>query len=229
MAIILGSTGITFPDATTQTTAAVAATGTLIGYRVYTTVGTNTYTKATNNPSFIIVELVGGGGGSICGSPTGAGTGGTTSFGTLCTATGGQGGIVGTATRTGGTGTLGDLNIQGGYGSSSSANAKGDFVNTWGGSPALYGASNGSRYTIGSTSGSVSNLAGKNYGCGAGASASGSGGGTAGSGAGGGYARKKILASALAASETVTVGAGGTAGSNGLVGGQGLAIVWEYK
>ena len=54
---VAGTTVITLPS-TSQTLNA----GTLIGYNIYTTVGANTYTKATNNPSFIIVEVVGGGG-----------------------------------------------------------------------------------------------------------------------------------------------------------------------
>jgi hypothetical protein len=40
--------------------ASASATGTLVGYNVYTS--SSTYTKATNSPTFIIVEVVGGGG-----------------------------------------------------------------------------------------------------------------------------------------------------------------------
>lgn len=61
---------------------AVPATGALIGYQVFTSSGT--YTKSTNNPSFVIVEVVGGGGSG--------GTGGTGSGIPAPTYYGGAGG-----------------------------------------------------------------------------------------------------------------------------------------
>lgn len=48
------------------------ATGSLIGYQVFTASGT--YTKATNNPSFVIVEVQGGGGSGGAGSSGGVST-----------------------------------------------------------------------------------------------------------------------------------------------------------
>lgn len=51
--------------------ASSTAAGRLLGYQIFTASGT--YTKATNNPSFIIAELIGGGGGGGgCDSNTGA-------------------------------------------------------------------------------------------------------------------------------------------------------------
>ena len=50
---INGTDGITFPDASVQLS---APAGTLLGYQVFTATGS--YTKATNNPTFVIVEVV---------------------------------------------------------------------------------------------------------------------------------------------------------------------------
>jgi hypothetical protein len=131
------------------------SSGALIGYNVYTTTGANTYTKATNNPSFVIVEVQAGGGGcaatgtnansstsgggggaygrkkilasALAASVTvtvGAGgvlnaTGGTSSFGSFVSCTGGAGSGTaggGNAVAAGGTSTGGDINITGGNG-----------------------------------------------------------------------------------------------------------------
>ena len=85
------STGITFPDATTQTTA--AGGGGFSNMQVFTSPGTWTKPASTNYVKSIVIG--GGGGGS---SPnTGGGlnpiqNGGTSSFGSFLSATGGQGG-----------------------------------------------------------------------------------------------------------------------------------------
>lgn len=197
-----------------HTMGAVPATGALIGYQVFTASGT--YTKATNNPSFVIVEVVGGGGGSgsFSSNSTGSGgTGGTSSFGSKVSATGGAGSIssvsAATAGGTGGLGSNGDLNIRGGAGIGNMDS----------------GANGGNSFFGGG--GLYLNAASANTGGGAGGNFRVGGGGA------GGYAIKKILASSLAASETVTVGNGGAGNTSGLndgyTGGSGLVIVWEYK
>jgi len=103
------STGITFPDATTQTTAAVGGGGGSLRTEVFVTPGT--WTKPASTSS-VKVTVVGGGGGGA--SPnTGGGlnptqNGGTSSFGAFVSATGGQGGrrIPSDVAGTSGTGTI---------------------------------------------------------------------------------------------------------------------------
>lgn len=179
---------------TNMATEALVISGTLIGYQVFTTSGT--YTKATNNPGFVIAEVVGGGGGQ-------AGTGGTSSFGAHCSATGGT-------TTTSGTGSSGDINATPVIGGRNSGYNPGSL---------------GSSLTV-SAPGSPGPL----YGFGKGATVSlaiaASGSGTAIGAGGGGYSKKKVLSSSLASSETVTIGAGGSGTTTGA---SGIVIVWEYK
>lgn len=209
-----------------HTMGAVPATGALIGYQVFTSSGT--YTKATNNPSFVIVEVVGGGGGG--GGTNGNGSaGGTSSFGSHCSATGGAGGVAvdgnGADGGAGGTGSGGNLNLTGGGGSSGDG-ASGVGIGGAGGNSFFGG---GARGVAGNKSG-VAAPANTGGGGSGGASANNIAGG--GGGGAGGYSCKTILASALASSETVTRGAGGSGNSGvvtGGVGGTGLVIVWEYK
>ena len=167
------------------------SSGTLIGYQVFTASGT--YTKATNNPSFVIVEGTGGGGGA-------SGNGGTSSFGTHISITGGA------AAGTGGTATGGDINSAGMPGNSDS-----------GSSAAVGVGAIGTLYTFGSGAtkyGTVVYPA---------TSVSATGGGSS------GYSKKIILASSLASSETVTVGAAGSGTTFGYPGAKaGVVIVWEY-
>ena len=187
---------LTSNAASAPTWTTLSVSGTLININYYATAGTATYTKATNDPTFVIVEVVGGGGGGNNGT-----AGGTSSFGAFCSATGG------TVSRTGGTGSGGDLNITGTTGNASPT-ANGGIAT---GGVSFLGAA-------GSGGGGQSYVSGKS-------TLAGTGGG------GGGYTREKLLASALAASVTVTVGAAGTAGASGsaTVGRVGLVIVYEYK
>jgi len=130
---------------------ALLAGGRLIGVQVFT--GTGTYTKTAGTTS-CVVQLVGGGGGSYSVASGGGGgggggyackrvtsigateavtigaggavngTGGTTSFGSHCSATGGAPGGV-TAGGAGGAGSSGDYNLTGsagGYGGAWAAN-----------------------------------------------------------------------------------------------------------
>ena len=212
-----GGTGLTAPgtagnvltsDGTDWVSSPVSAAGGLIGYQIFTSNGT--YTKATNNPSFVIVEVVGGGsggsgntsglvsqggagggycykkilaaslsasetvtigaGGALSTSANGA-AGGTTSFGTHCSATGGAAGG-----QTGGLGINGDMNKLGGKAISNFISGSTEFS---------FGISNGL---------SLSPVA--NSGCGGGGGSSGG------------------------------VGSAAGGGSNGAAG---KVIVWEYR
>ena len=180
----------------------VPATGSLIGYQVFTASGT--YTKATNNPSFVIVEVVGGGGGQT-------GGGGTSSFGAFCSATGGGASPTGAFGAAGGTGSGGDINSTG---------QRGLYLTGYG------GGGIGASWVV-QAAGGVSPIPG----FGTGSSSFASGGtipGTTASAGGGGYSRERILATSLATSETVTIGAAG-AGAGSLAATAGIVIVWEYQ
>ena len=98
---VAGNTILTLP--TTSGTIALASviSGTLLNIQYITATGTYTATAGTNS---VIVEVVGGG--------YGGSNGGTTSFGSLVSATGGQNGV-------GGLGVSGDLNAAGGAGGTS--------------------------------------------------------------------------------------------------------------
>jgi len=150
MPITLGSSGITFSNGTSQTTVMPADKGKPISVTSFTSSGTYTVPSGCTT---ILVQLVGGGGGSAgynesggaggfaegyysvsagatysvtiggggggVGYYAGAGDGGTTSFGSLISATGGYG-----ANRNyshggghGGSGSSGQINLQGGTGS----------------------------------------------------------------------------------------------------------------
>lgn len=168
---------------------------------VFTSSGT--WTKPAGFTGIVKVTVVGGGGGGS--GPGSAPTnGGTSSFGSHCSATGG--GSSASAITTGGVGSGGDINLRGGGG--------------------FYGNSNG--FGGGSIlSGPVMPgiAAGANTGCGGGGNNAGNGAG----GAAGGASIVWLDASALGATETVTIGAGGTA-SNGGGSNNGAAgiIIVEY-
>lgn len=207
-----------------------SSTGRLLATTYFTASGT--YSKATNNPSFIEVEVIGGGGGGG-GSGTG-GTGGTTSFGSHCSATGGVGGTtdsqagnVATSGGDGGTGSGGDLNTKGqaGAGGQGNGSSSGAARACMGGSGGGEGGGKGAAAGAGSWAGSAG---GANTGGGGGGGMTTGTTATVGGGGGqGGRSRKRILATSLSASETVTIGAGGTS-AGGSVGGTGLVIVREY-
>jgi len=102
------STGITFPDLTTQTTAASA--GGQVQSELFTAPGT--WTKPASCTQVRVTVIGAGGGGSPgSGNPGAGGPGGTSSFGSLVSATGGNGagptnpsnGAAGSATVTTGT------------------------------------------------------------------------------------------------------------------------------
>jgi hypothetical protein len=215
-----GSNGnVLTSNGTTWTSAAGSAGGALIGCTVYTSPAT--WTKATNNPGSIFVQVVGGGGGGDGdnGGPTrtNGSTGGTSSLGSLISATGGSGGN-GSDQSAPGEGSGGNFNARGGFNLSTSVRGgesffQGNALNP-GGNP-----NNAGQPGFANSGG--------------GGSASGFGAPTIKrGGAGGGYAQELILAPALGATEAITVGSGGAAGggySPGGNGGAGVVIIWEYK
>ena len=187
------------------TWSALSATGALIGINYYT--ASTTYFKGTNSPSFVIVEVVGGGGGNSVGS-----AGGTTSFGSQVSATGGA--ITGNTPASGGSGVSGDFNLMGGFGNGGTGKTA---VSYFGGaSPFMTAYNSGQNFN--------NRRVAEGYGVGGIINSS-----NGSAGGGGGYARKKIAASALGTSETVTIGAGGGNGGQGLSGTSGICIVYEYK
>lgn len=189
---------VQYQAASGKPVASPLSAGSLLNIQYFTTAGTSTYTPTAGTNS-VIVEVVGGGGGT----GTTAGSGGTSSFGALVSATGGTG-TNSTSGAAGGSGSSGDLNLTGGTG--------GDTNSYFGG---------GSFYGQVTPSNGTSSRAGLAYGAGA------SGKSTTNAGAGGGgYARKKITSAFSGV--TITVGTGGTGGSGGSNGGQGIVIVYEY-
>lgn len=174
MPIVIGSSGITFSDGTTQTTVAPADKGKPISVTTFTTSGTYT---VPSNCTTILVQLVGGGGGSAgynesggaggfaegyysvspnatysvtiggggggVGYYAGAGDGGTTSFGALISATGGYGANRNTSHGGGhgGSGSNGQINLQGGTGSGHGNSAS--HGQPSGGGPSFFGGPGG--------------------------------------------------------------------------------------
>lgn len=198
--------------------ASIATNGALIGFQVFTSSGT--YTKSTNNPSFVIAEVVGGGGpGSASPAIVNSGGGGggaggysrkkilasalassvtvtvggegaTSSFGTHCSATGGAAGAA-VGNRLGG---------DGGTGSGGDINIQGGGGSA-GGTAYPRGGCGGNTVFGGGGKGSNS-ASGQQNGFPASANTGGGGGGGC---------------------TTTTTAGGGGAGAAGIV------IVWEYR
>lgn len=148
----------------------------------------------------IMVQVVGGGGSAYSGS---ANNGGSSSFGSHCIAGGGSKPSSGGANSPGGLGgtaSNGDINLTGGNGSQSNSNG--------------YHGHSG-----------VSVLGSFGLGGRADNSVLGSGGGGAGA-----YCSKLIQVANLSATETVTIGAGGSNGVSGdTPGTSGIVLVYEYS
>jgi hypothetical protein len=72
MAVVLGSSGVTFSDSTSQSTS-ITDTGAFIGMQSYSQSGT--YTWVNPGATTVVVKLVGGGGGSAGYSESGGGGG----------------------------------------------------------------------------------------------------------------------------------------------------------
>lgn len=208
--------------------------GRLIGYQVFTAGGT--YAKATNNPSFVVVEVVGAGGGGGGGSnaaATGGGGGGAGGYAikNILSATLGASETV----TIGAAGTAG--NTSGSNGGAGGTTSFGAHVSATGGSGGT--GSTAAGQVAGGVGGNGSsgdlNLTGGRGG--AGHNNSGGHGGNGVKGGGGGINPNSGTTGTSTgydgASNTGGGGAGGhgsTSGGGGAggAGGSGLVIVWEY-
>lgn len=203
--------------------------GLLLNVQAFTSSGT--YTRTAGVSRAVVVAVGGGGGGGGATGGTG-GTGGTTSFGSYVTAVGGSGGggnfgVNGNG-GTGGTGAT--IAIRGSVGLGVS------------GAGTLYSGAGGGQgggigvLVPGSTGAGTNGTAGVRGGGGGGATYRASAsccGTTPYAGAGGGQGETAIdYITSVGATETVTIGAGGTGGvgtNTGGVGGPGYVIVYEYS
>jgi len=207
-----------------QIAAGVFAGG-LIDIQVITSSGT--WTKPSGATKVEVTVVGGGGGGG--GSTGNGGTGGTSSFGPHCSATGGAGGTGALATvpedaPIGGIGSGGDANIRGGAGGNPQGGITSGFVPGSGGNSILGGGA-AAKYT------QDNGVTGGTYGGGGAGAKKTTAGDAAGQGGAGGGAAIKYITSGLGTTETITIGAGGTAGSGtytGGVGGAGVIIVKSY-
>jgi hypothetical protein len=191
-----------------------SSTGTLKNVQVFTSSGT--YTRGSGVTRAVVIAVGGGGGGS---GLTNGGAGGTTSFGSHVSAAGGSAGTTanGGAGGTGGTGAT--IAIAGQAGATQST-----------------GTSN----SVGGVGGGQGGGRAGNSGAGSAGVRGGGGGGYGrnscciqGAGGGGGQGETCIkYTTTVGATETVTIGAGGTAGAGGInggAGGAGYIIVYEYS
>ena len=205
----------------------VSATGRLLNVQVFTSSGT--YTRTANVTRAVVIAVGGGGGAGGAGSgATGGGNGGTTSFGSQVSAAGGSGSTGNGAGALGGTGGTGaTIAIRGAPG------VRGVFAGVGSGGSGGAGGGQGGGVGAGTNSPGGTGVRG------------GGGGGSAtffsagcctiyvASGGGGqGETAIDYIASGLNATETVTIGAGGTGGvgtGGGGAGGAGYIIVYEYS
>ena len=206
-----------------------SSTGALKNVQVFTSSGT--YTRTSGVTTAVVVAVgAGGGGKGATGKTAGGngGNGGTTSFGSHVTALGGTGstGTTGGAGGTGGTGAT--IAIKGQGGGAGFAFAVGSNIGSLGGSAGGQGGGAGVRNN------SAGNAGVRGGGGSGGADTDGTvcaEGSYAGGGGGQGETCIKYITS-VGATETVTIGAGGTAGTGtraGGAGGAGYIIVYEYS
>ena len=175
-----------------------------------------TYTPTAGMKFCIVYGYGAGGGGANSGGGNG-GTGGTTSLGSLLTAAGGTGGQAGGTAGTGGTGgTLGKINgSAGGAGNVGLGNAAG--VSFGGSAPMMIAPSDAG------IAGTLPGQGGGGLGGTPAVNPSGGGGG------GGELSFGVFSAATIGASQTVTIGAAGAAGSGGgVVGFKGYLYIVEY-
>jgi hypothetical protein len=209
--------------------ASATVTGTLKNVQVFTSSGT--YTRTAGVTTAVALVVGGGGGGKGATGKTAGGNGGnggTSSFGSHVTALGGTGstGTTGGAGGTGGTGAT--IAIKGQGGGAGFAFAVGSNIGSLGGSAGGQGGGAGVR------SNSAGNAGVRGGGGSGGADTDGTvcaEGSYAGGGGGQGETCIKYITS-VGATETVTIGAGGTAGTGtraGGAGGAGYIIVYEYS
>jgi len=219
---------------TTPTLTSPVITGSAPQTTVYTS-GSGTYTTPTN-ARYLIVKMVGGGGGGSGGGTASGGTGttgGTTTFGTsLLTANGGVGGVWANRAGLGGTATNNASGIAvsggGGNGSGYQSVSNGVFTGGNGGSSAFGGGAYSGIYADAGNAGAT-NTGGGGSGGGGGnniSAYSGCGGGA------GGYV--EAIITSPSATYSYAVGAGGTAGTSGTsgyaggAGGSGVIYVTAY-
>ena len=204
-------------------------TGALKNVQVFTSSGT--YTRTSGVTTAVVVAVGGGGGGKGASGKTAGGNGGnggTTSFGSHVTALGGTGstGTTGGAGGTGGTGAT--IAIKGQGGGAGFAFAVGSNIGSLGGSAGGQGGGAGVRNN------SAGNAGVRGGGGSGGADTDGTvcaEGAYAGGGGGQGETCIKYTTT-VGSTETVTIGAGGTAGTGtraGGAGGAGYIIVYEYS
>ncbi|MBF8177802.1 glycine-rich domain-containing protein [Herminiimonas contaminans] len=209
--------------------------GRLIGFQVITATGT--YTKATNNPAFVVVEVQGGGGG-------GGGSAATSS----ASAGGGAGGygmkkILASALAASETVTIGNggtAGAVGGTGGNGGASSFGSHVTCSGGGGGAGSASVGSLVggaggvSTGADLNCVGNPGGRsntNQSVSNGYNASGEGGASRFGGAGFSVANGSDMRGGNGAANSGSGGGGSAtnaAGQLGSTGGSGVVIVWEY-
>ena len=225
MSTSINSSGVTFPDATTQTTAAGVSFPGVLG-QVFTSSGTFTIPSGV---TALKVTVVGGGGSGVTynnsiGIVNGnSGGNSTVSSGsqTITTLTGGGGGGGGYQLfSVGGTASNGDLNVRGNTGSPVQISGGPCGV----GADAQLAGSSIYSGSLGNMSGSGSAPAGYAYGGGALGALYG------GPGAGAGTAIKYLTGLTSGNTLSVTVGAGGTAASGTYTGGTGGAgvVIFEW-
>lgn len=130
-----GELGVTFPDNTLQTTAAIAGAPGFGGFRNMSVYTITSFWVVPAGVTACKVTVVGGGGGSS--QINGAG-GGTSSFGSFCSATGGVRGFNATG-GTGGIGVGGTLNIRGSYAISGSPGGGDSFASELTGGDSIFG------------------------------------------------------------------------------------------
>lgn len=195
-----------------------ATTGRLVNVQVFTTAGSNTYTRSSGVTSAVAIVVGGGGGG---GGDTGNGaSGGTTSFGSHVSAAGGSGGVSSSGGGTPGAGGTG------GSGATIAIKGAPGTAGTLGAGTADYSGGGGGQGGGAQTTSVSSGNAGVRGGGGGGRK---DGGYMPSGGGGQGETCIKYI-TAVGSSETVTVGSGGTGGSTGGgAGGAGYAIVYEYS
>jgi hypothetical protein len=197
--------------------AAGGSTGALKNVQVFTSSGT--YTRTSGVTTAVVVARGGGGGGG--GEVTAGGAGGTTSFGSHVSAAGGSAGGRNSGGGAGGTGGTGATIALKGQGGGSGGYASG-ICSTSIGVSGLGGGQGGGQ-SVGYGGVGVAGVRG----------GGGSGGGTVVLSGGGGQGETAIkYTTTVGSTETVTIGAGGTAGIGppaGGAGGAGFIIVYEYS
>lgn len=201
--------------------ASLSTGGRLLNVQVFTSSGT--YTRTSGATQVVVIAVGGGGGGGGLGGA--GGNGGTTSFGAHVSAAGGSGAAGGNATTAGGAGGTGGsgalIAIPGQGGGAGSVYSGGGLGGGQGGARTLTVGNNGadgSRGGGGSGGSFLDNCAGYAQGNG-----------------GGGQGETAIdYITSVGATETVTIGAGGSGGASGGIrsggaGGAGYVIVYEYS